>query len=89
MEERIRKCKEIDKKLGVLEEGLFNCVTHEPFDSYNAIHLALENHGVTDFEQWSLVTYMIYHFERHRISFKETMIGYCNITILLETYNPF
>ena len=92
MEERIRKCKEIDKKLGVLEEGLFTCVSHEPFDSstYNAIHLVLEHHGITDVDQWlwPLVTDMIKHFERHRISFKETMIGYCNITILLETYNP-
>lgn len=91
MEKRIRKCKEIDKNLSDLEEGLFTCVTHEPFDSstYNAIHLALENHGVTDFDQWLLVTDMINHFERHRIGLKETVIGYCNITILLETYNPF
>ena len=91
MEERIRQCKEIDKKLSDIEEGMFNCINHESFDSstYNAIHLVLENYGVTDFKQWLLVTDMINHFERHRINFKETIIGYCNIAILLETYNPF
>jgi hypothetical protein len=48
MEERIRKCKEIDKKLNVLEEGFFTCVSHESFDSsnYNAIHYVLENYGI-------------------------------------------
>jgi hypothetical protein len=91
MEKRIRKCKEIDKNLSVLDKGMFNCMSHKPFDSstYNAIHLALENNGVTDFEQPRMLVDVIFHVERRRINFKETMIGYCNITLLLETYNPY